>query len=142
MNLSRESDLHREVAALLTLHGVTYGHSTTHQRSTFTRGWPDFTFALRGQAWGWELKVGKNHLDPDQVRIHARLVEEGWKVAVVRSIEQARALLPNWRADVMPRCPALRAGWPGGASGGSGAPKTRKTPHNSISQPNLTQPTR
>lgn len=85
MTTTTERDLHREIAALLTMHGITYGRARFGVRCHYTPGWPDFTFALRGQAWGWELKTAAGKLDPEQVRVHARLREEGWRIAVVRS---------------------------------------------------------
>lgn len=102
MTTTTERDLHREIAALLTMHGVTFGHARFGVRCHYTPGWPDFTYAIRGQAWGVEVKTATGKLDPEQVRVHARLREEGWRIAVVRSVEEARALLPAYTSDRPP----------------------------------------
>lgn len=102
MTTTTERDLHREIAALLTMHGITYGHARFGVRCHYTPGWPDFTYAIRGQAWGVEVKTATGKLDPEQVRVHARLREEGWRIAVVRSVEGARVLLPAYRPDRPP----------------------------------------
>lgn len=88
-----ERELHREIAAILALNCITYGHARFGVLCHYTPGWPDFTFAINGQAWGVEVKTSSGKLDPKQVRILARLREEGWRIAVVRSVEEVRALL-------------------------------------------------
>lgn len=83
-----EKELHRQVLALLQEHrGICVLYSRSDRKSTCVPGTPDLVFAVGKDilytghppvfaeifACGWELKVGNNKQDPDQVEMQRRL---------------------------------------------------------------------
>lgn len=62
--------------------------------STSTRGWPDLTVITpEGQTFFVELKTKTGRLSNHQKRIHEELTKRGAKIYVIRSLEEAEALL-------------------------------------------------
>ena len=59
-------------------------------------GVPDLAVVSRGKACFLEVKTGKGRLSPEQAAMLARLQEMGAGVAVVRSIDEARAAFKGW----------------------------------------------
>jgi hypothetical protein len=65
--------------------------------SGITRGAPDLCVALPGGGVLWfEVKTKSGVVDREQKAFHARLVEAGHLVAVVRSIDDVRLALNVW----------------------------------------------
>ena len=92
--IEAEKDLHRQIVAYLEQHHkVKVGHARMDRKSTFTEGWPDLTFAVKGRAFALELKVGSNKPDPEQLACISDMLVDGWNVAVVRSLEEVKVLL-------------------------------------------------
>lgn len=81
-----EREIHHEIENYLRLRSITYRHDRMDRRTTGTVGWPDFTFAVRGVPCGIEVKRPGNEPDPDQLRCHAGLLRDGWRVMVVYSV--------------------------------------------------------
>lgn len=89
-----EKELHNGVIALLQHRGVQLvGHARMDRKSTFTVGWPDITFAYRNHFILWELKLPGQHLSADQIKAHRQLVADGWEIAIIHSITEARNYL-------------------------------------------------
>ena len=89
-----ERDLHKQIVSYLEQHhGIKVGHARMDRKSTFTVGWPDLTFAIQGKACALELKVGTNVLESEQRECLAKMVADGWSVAVVYSLEEAKEWL-------------------------------------------------
>ena len=90
-----ERDLQKRLCSLLSLRDITYATTRTNKRSTLTKGWPDITFALNGQACAWEVKIAGGKLTSDQEIVHCAMLKNGWRVAVIRSLDEARAFLAS-----------------------------------------------
>jgi hypothetical protein len=63
------------------------------------QGHPDLEILYDGCAYFLEVKrppPAKTYLTPAQRDVHARLIESGAKVAVVRSIDDAREAIASW----------------------------------------------
>lgn len=59
-------------------------------------GWPDRLFLGKDMQLRWvEFKTEKGKLTPLQMRRHAELSALGWTTAVVRTVEQGKAVLDN-----------------------------------------------
>jgi hypothetical protein len=97
-----EKELQQQCAALLRLRGYWFAWSATHRRTTAVIGTPDFLFAYRRRdgttvAVAWECKTTTGRLSDEQARTHEAMRLNGWTVVVVRSLEDAKASLPDWR---------------------------------------------
>jgi hypothetical protein len=88
-----EKDLQKQICNLLSLRGIVYINPPMHKRSILPPGWPDFTFALAGVPVAIEAKIGKEQPSDEQREMHALLTRDGWKVRVVRSLEEVRTIL-------------------------------------------------
>jgi hypothetical protein len=93
-----ENELQQQICDLLRRHSVLYLRPAMFKRSTLPVGWPDFTFCYWGMPFAWECKVAKGGTikgdpRPEQIKVLNQLAENGWKVAVVRSLKQAQDLL-------------------------------------------------
>jgi hypothetical protein len=111
-----EEALHRSIVHYLraTLpHGWIVQHTANRPRSKVAggiekslgavKGWPDI--AIYGNESGgtpyataffMEVKTAKGRLSPEQREVHDRLKDIGFDVAVVRSIDDVRAVVGKW----------------------------------------------
>ena len=64
-----------------------------HRRRTGTKGAPDFLFSVDGRSCAIEAKFGDGETSPDQDKAIAAMRANGWRVAVVRSLEEVIAFL-------------------------------------------------
>lgn len=94
--LRNERDLHRIVAAYLTLKGIEVFRQRMDKRSRGPVGWPDFTFAAKGVPVVWELKLPGQKLSDEQELMGQNLKKNGWRHAVIRSLDDAKRAL--WQA--------------------------------------------
>jgi len=81
-----ERELQKLIASYLMQRGIVFCRPAMHKRSTITTGWPDFTFAVNGQACAIEAKFSGGRLSADQERAIEEMRRNGWKVAVVYSL--------------------------------------------------------
>ena len=59
------------------------------QRTSNNVGTPDFLFAIKGQAIAWEAKLPKRPFTVEQQVMRLRLEDNGWKYAVIHTIDEA-----------------------------------------------------
>jgi len=98
--VKQEKDLHEQIVAYLEQHhGVKVGHARMDKKSTFTEGWPDLTFSINGKACALELKVGKKKPEPEQMACMSDMLVDGWRVQVVRSLEEVKQFLEEQKAN-------------------------------------------
>lgn len=88
-----EKDIQKQIANLLTLRGVPFINPPMHKRSMLPKGWPDFTFAYRGNPLGIEAKVLGGEPRPDQVKTLQAMADNGWQVHVVTSLAEVQTIL-------------------------------------------------
>lgn len=88
-----EKELQKQIAGLLTQRGIWFDTDAMSKRRTGTRGSPDFLFSLRGAATAFEAKFGNGKLSADQATAHARMRNNGWRVHVIHSLNEARDIL-------------------------------------------------
>ena len=92
-----EKELQRQIAALLTRHGIVFNRSRMDRRKTDKTGWPDFTFAIKGKAIAMECKLPGKDLDLEQMKVREQMLEHPnhWSYFVVRTYAEAIGLLRN-----------------------------------------------
>lgn len=90
-----ERELQNHLANLLRLYGIEANRSRMDKKKTDRVGWPDFTFAAKGRAIAWEVKIPGKGLDPEQVKCIAAMRSEPncWHVEVIHSVEEGTASL-------------------------------------------------
>ena len=93
-----EKDLQEQIASWLRLHEIAFYRAAMHKKTTGTVGWPDFTFAVKGRACALEVKFGANNPEPAQYECMAGMRKNGWRVRVVRSLEESIAAIQEWEA--------------------------------------------
>lgn len=88
-----ERELQKHLRNLLAQRDIVCGVSIFGRKSTYTEGWPDITFALDGRACAWECKIRADKPSAEQAAMHRKMRANGWLVAVVRNLDEARAFL-------------------------------------------------
>lgn len=88
----QEDRLQADIRQYLNLHDIVFINPSMRKRSALPPGWPDFTFSFDGQACAIEAKAGKNKLDPDQIVMRDKMVENGWAWIEARSVSDVKEL--------------------------------------------------
>jgi hypothetical protein len=91
--LESEKDLQNLICNYLRQHGIIFGWSRMNVKSTYTEGWPDFSFQWKQRAIYLEAKVGRNGLSEAQETVRAALVTGGAEYYVVRHLEEVKRIL-------------------------------------------------
>tara|TARA_X000001388_G_scaffold18724_1_gene12097 strand:+ start:570 stop:932 length:363 start_codon:yes stop_codon:yes gene_type:complete len=60
-------------------------------------GWPDLQLVYKAKFYGLEVKTPIGRLSPAQSELHTKLIQQGVKVAVVRSEKDAIQQIIKWR---------------------------------------------
>ena len=84
-----EKELQKQLSNLLRLKEITFLSPIYGKKTRVVIGWPDYTFAINGRACAWEVKTGYNQTTEEQDFMLAKLAKEGWRTAIIRSVEQA-----------------------------------------------------
>ena len=90
-----ERDLQRQIAQYLRLQTLPFYCARMDKRTTNRIGQPDFLICLDGRFVAWVVKVGRNQPSGEQEGELALIRQNGGLAYVVRSFEQARALIQN-----------------------------------------------
>ena len=90
-----ERKLHAQIRSLLSLKNIVYFESRMDKRTTQKKGAPDFIFATKGIPVAWECKVGKGKLRPEQEEMLCKMEVNGWRIKVVRSLQEASEALKD-----------------------------------------------
>lgn len=88
-----EKELQCQLRSLLALRHVMAMSPRFGKSSGILPGWPDITFAYRGVPCLWEVKYGRNGLEEVQENLRPLLMSNGWRYAVIRSVDEGRAFL-------------------------------------------------
>lgn len=88
-----EKELQSSIVAYLKLKEIVVCSPTFGKVSRIKKGWPDLTFCYKGIPCLWEIKRPKGILSEDQKQLHYKLIDNGWSVKVIRSIEEAKQTL-------------------------------------------------
>jgi hypothetical protein len=88
-----EKDLQKQICNLLSLRGIWFSWSRMDCKTTAKVGTPDFLLVSNGIPIALEAKFGNGKLSEEQERTHALMTRDGWKVRVVRSLEEVRTIL-------------------------------------------------
>jgi hypothetical protein len=68
------------------------------KKAGLTPGWPDIQLIAKdGRYYGMEVKTATGRLSQAQRSLHKRLEDNGCKVVVVRSVEEAMDAVHDWR---------------------------------------------
>jgi hypothetical protein len=86
--IKAEKELHRQVEQYLNMKGVMFNHDRMDKRRTGRLGWPDFDFAIRGQAIAVECKAPGKDLDGKQPEVRMGLLRDGWTYIICYRLEQ------------------------------------------------------
>ena len=90
-----EKELHGLISALLRRNGILYVHAAMFKKSELPIGYPDFSFVCHGVPMAWELKVRNYWLSKEQEEVRSRMLENGWKYSVIRTLAQAQEELSS-----------------------------------------------
>jgi hypothetical protein len=90
-----ERKLHAQIRNLLSLKEIVYFESRMDRRTTQRKGTPDFIFAAKGIPIAWECKTGKSKLSPEQEQMLQAMEVNGWRIKVVRSLQEAAEALKD-----------------------------------------------
>lgn len=88
-----EKQLQKDIGQFLGMKGICFFSQRMDRKAGGRKGWPDFTFAIRGHACAVEAKVGDNDLQEDQLKVISEMILNGWKVAVIRGISELKQFL-------------------------------------------------
>jgi hypothetical protein len=95
--VTSEKQLQTQIVQLLRLKGIEPLVPTFGKATRIKAGWPDITFCVNQSFGGcaWEVKIGDGKLSDEQKQMAVRLMSppNGWRYAVVRSIDDALAIL-------------------------------------------------
>ena len=87
----REKELQKQIASFLNLLEIVPGYSNPTKKTTYTLGWPDFSFPYRDKFVCWECKTIVGRLDQDQVKIKASLeAHPVTQYRIIRSLAEAQ----------------------------------------------------
>jgi hypothetical protein len=84
-----EKELQKQVGQLLRLKGVWFDVQRMDKKTRGVVGRPDFLFAWQGRPCAFEFKVGYNQLSSEQSATIETMKAQGWRVAVIRSTQEA-----------------------------------------------------
>lgn len=98
-----ERDLQRQIIGYLATREVEVCCPSAVKRSTIKLGWPDMTFAFRGIPVVWEIKTPIGKLRSEQEAIIPRLLANGWRHGVIRSVAEAKAFLDALTTEIEQR---------------------------------------
>lgn len=90
-----ERELQDTIESMLRLRDILPLRQRMDKPTSGAVGWPDFTFAIGGEAFAVECKVGSNDLSDAQKRVKAQLELNGWTYILARSTEPIRELLKS-----------------------------------------------
>lgn len=90
-----ERGVQDEIDLFLRYKEIVFIRPRMDKKTTIKKGWPDFTFALRGRAVAIEVKVPGEKPTPEQERIHAQMRAEPncWLVYVVYSCAEVKEIV-------------------------------------------------
>lgn len=83
-----ERDIQKQLVSFLRVNDVMVNVSRTDRRKTDVVGWPDLTFAWHGIPCAVEVKLPGEKPTAEQERVMAAMANNGWRVAVVRSLAE------------------------------------------------------
>jgi hypothetical protein len=95
-----ERQLQGWLVGVLRLRGIEPLWFRTDRRTAATIGWPDITFAFRGQAVAWEAKMPGEKPRAEQIAQHCLMIRDGWIVEVIHSVDEGLASLSQLGASV------------------------------------------
>lgn len=99
IEIKSERQLQGLLVGLLRVRGIEPLWFRTDKRTRATVGWPDITFALRGIAVAWEVKLPGEKPRPEQLAMHEALKRDGWAVSVITGFNQGRNYLDTFRPE-------------------------------------------
>jgi hypothetical protein len=85
-----EREAQKEIGQFLQISGIEFICPPMNRASALPEGWPDFTFARKGQPMALEVKVGGEQPKPHQGARHEAMRRNGWKVHVVHGAGEVK----------------------------------------------------
>lgn len=102
--LKSEKELQQQCVAILRQRGIICNVSRMDRKKSDMVGWPDLTFSLKRTVGipghtvyplhkvplpcAFECKINKEQPTEEQAKVMAQLMENGWEVRVVRSLQE------------------------------------------------------
>ena len=71
-------------------------HAVNDRRAGVVKGFPDLIVLTYRGAYFFEVKAPKGYPSAEQKALHRQLEQMGYRVAVVRSVDDVRAALREW----------------------------------------------
>jgi len=104
----KESIIQQQICDYLSLQGIFYfsipnehynishGQRVTLQKMGLVSGMPDLCILHNGTAYFLEVKNETGKASKQQLIIHKALTDKGYKVVIVRSVEDVKTILTVW----------------------------------------------
>jgi hypothetical protein len=92
---ANERALQNQIENWLRLKGITAIRSRMDRKTSNNKGTPDFLFAVKGRAVAVECKLPGIRPTIEQQKILVALANDGWKVAVIHTLDELRSLLAS-----------------------------------------------
>ena len=99
MEAKSERELQEQICSLLRRRDIPYVRAPMFKKSELPPGWPDFSFTFQGQPLGWECKSTIGKLSEEQASMHAKMEGCGWKISIIRTLEEAVEILRKMEND-------------------------------------------
>jgi hypothetical protein len=94
-NIKIERQLQNQIHSWLRLKGITAIRSRMDRKTSNNKGTPDFLFAIGGRAVAIECKMRGLHPTIEQQKMLVALENDGWRVAVIHSLDELRSVLAS-----------------------------------------------
>lgn len=88
-----EREIQGQISNYLRLRGIVFCNPRMDKKSSIHEGWPDYTFAYHGHAVGIEVKSEAGIPARAQILTHEQMRKNGWKVFIVKSVEEVKKIL-------------------------------------------------
>jgi len=96
-----EKKLQEQICQDLNRREIEYINPSMKRRSPLPEGWPDFTFCYNGFPVLWECKKPKGKFRDSQQLLIPKLIKNGWRFTVIRSLTDARDFLRQLDAETL-----------------------------------------
>lgn len=90
-----EKEIQSQISGLLRIREIVFYQSRMDKKPTVAIGLPDFAFTYHSIPIALEVKTSIGKLTEEQTETHKNMRANGWKVFVVRSVQEAKTVLDS-----------------------------------------------
>lgn len=90
-----ERELQNQISQFLRMKGIWFYNARMDRATTAAKGVPDYLLAWGYQPVAMEVKFGNGKLSTEQMATHNAMLKNGWRVYIVRSVEDVKIILDS-----------------------------------------------